>query len=151
MEITERDDKYFLRLSNGELELTEKQVQALVERGAVIRNSLRNWIEKFSYGQWLVKKVPNTAEAFIKADEFFDNIIREFQEMYQAGHNRQQIGEKMLEFCGTQVQKLRRDRDASMDQHFADYQILCWLRVISFIKSLTTTKVAATATNGSVY
>ncbi|HXS36967.1 MAG TPA: hypothetical protein VN721_09715 [Flavipsychrobacter sp.] len=150
MEITERDDKYFLKLSNGELELTEKQVQSLVERGAVIRNSLRNWIEKFSHRQWQVKKVPNTAEAFIKADEFFDNIIREFQEMFLAANNQQQTGERMLEFCGSQVQKLRKERDGSKDHPFADYQILCWLRIISFIKSMTSTRIVV-ATNGSIY
>ena len=140
MEILERDGRYYLQLSNGELELTEEQVRSRLQKGAVIRNNLDSWIDNFSYRHWIANKVPTASDPFIKSATFFDDIIREFEQIYEAAHNKTGAGEKMLEFCWGKVQQLRREKDAAQDDKqkiFIDYHTLCWLRVISYLQALT--------------
>jgi hypothetical protein len=140
MEILERDGRYFLQLSNGELELTEEQVKARLQKGAVIRNNLQSWIDNFSYRHWIANNVPSESDSFISSTNFFDDIIHEFEQIYQSSGNKNNTAERMLEFCWGKVQSLKREKEhATTDKQkiFLDFHTLCWLRVVSFVQALS--------------
>jgi len=140
MEILEREGKFYLLLSNGELELTEEQVKARLQKGAVIRNNLQSWIDNFQYKHWLVNSISANPDTFIKSDSFFNDIIRELEQIYNAAYNKMSCGEQMLDFCKKQIERLIKEKDrATMekDKAFINYHMLCWFRVIIYLQSLT--------------
>ena len=140
MEIIERDGKFYLQLVNGELELSEEQVKARLQRGAIIRNNLNSWIENFEYRQWPLKIVPGKAEAFVNSDKYFDEVMMDLEHIYNASENKPRLAEKMIEFCSSQINKLKKEKETETQEinlAFLDYHILCWLRVLCFIQALT--------------
>ena len=90
MVIIEREGKYFLQISNGELELSEDQAKLKLEKGqAVLKGSHEARLEHMSGPETDVatepekpapiSEIPREAQAFILSDEYYDNIIREFE------------------------------------------------------------------------
>jgi hypothetical protein len=137
MEIKEKDGKYYMILSNGELEISEAQAMSFVKnRGAVIRNNLQNWIDNFYQRDWGVSKVPNTAEAFIRSGTFFDHVIRDLEQIAIASNYRRDVMDKMIAFCNKQIDQLNAGRGRNGDIALTDYHILCWQRVSTFIHAI---------------
>ncbi|MGN6567401.1 MAG: hypothetical protein ACTHJ0_05585 [Flavipsychrobacter sp.] len=142
MEILEREGKFYLILANGELELTEEQVKSRLQKGAIIRNNLQSWIDNFQYKHWLVNSISANPEVFIKSDAFFDDIIRELEQIYIAAYDKVGCGQQMIDFCKKQVERLIRDKERATldkDKTFINYHMLCWFRVITYLQALTHT------------
>lgn len=137
MEIKEKDGKYYMVLSNGELEISEEQAMSFVKnRGAVIRNNLQNWIDNFYLKNWNVGKVPGTAEAFIRTGAFFDQVIRDLEQIAIACNYQPDVLNKMGTFCEKQMAQLYTSREKSGDTALTDYHILCWQRVNTFVNAM---------------
>jgi hypothetical protein len=148
MEIVQRHNKYFLQLANGELELTEQQVKKRVERG----DKLREYLQKLETKEQPKipikeetrsgdKQGPKTAQTFITSGKYFDNLIREFEQIYRTSEDKEEASEKLVRFCNNAILKLQHDRKNPKTDHVViDYYILSWSRVISFIQSLTNTE-----------
>jgi len=135
MDIVQRNSKYFLQLANGELELTEQQVQKRIQRG----DKLREYLQKLESKEpeVPVKETPKTAQSFITSGKYFDNLIREFEEIYRLSEDREDAADKLIRFCKNAINKLYTDRKNPKTDHVViDYYILSWSRVISFIQSL---------------
>ena len=128
-----------MKLSNGELEITAQQADSMVKnRGAVLRNNLRNWIDNFVYRQWDVTTVPATTDSFIRAEAFYNDIMRELEQIYRA-HKDDATAQEMTAFCKSNIEKLKKNREKTRDKIFTDYQVMCWIRVLTFVMGLTST------------
>ena len=137
MDIIQRDNKYFLQLANGELELTEQQVRKRVERGDKLHEYLKK-LEKEEPQTPAKETKPKTAQSFITSGKYFDNLIREFEQIYRVSEDKNDAAEKLIRFCKNAITKLHHDRKNPKTDHVViDYYILSWSRVISFIQSLT--------------
>jgi len=137
MEIKEKDGKYYMLLANGELEISEEQAMSLVKnRGAVIRNNLQSWIDNFYQKSWGVNKVPGTVDAFIRSGAFFDQVMRDLEQIAVACNYQQDVINKMGAFCERQMAQLYTNRDKSGDTALTDYHILCWQRVNTFVHAM---------------
>lgn len=164
MVIVEREGKYFLQISNGELELSEKQAKKRLERGmAVLKDStyapetniaaFAEHVEEASLEQAPVQqipvveakpapapidKIPDEAHAFILSDEYYDNIIREFEKVYVSNGRKQETALELLDHCQKSIDHLRLERaQPNADLALLDYQRICWLRIIVFLQALT--------------
>lgn len=142
MDIIQRDNKYFLQLANGELELSEQQVKKRVERG----DQLHEYLQKLERKEpkALVKEISKTAQSFITSGKYFDNLIREFEQIHKLSEDKEDAVEKLVRFCKNAINKLQQDRKNPKTDHVViDYYILSWSRVISFIQSLSNTEPEA--------
>ena len=140
MDIIQRDSKYFLQLANGELELTEAQVRKRVERGDQLHEYLKK-LEKEEPKTPAKEATPKTAKSFITSGKYFDNLIKEFEQIYRTSEDKEDAAEKLIRFCKNAINKLQHDRKNPKTDHVViDYYILSWSRVISFIQSLTNTE-----------
>ena len=144
MVIIEREGKYFLQISNGELELSEKQAKNRLEKGlAVLKDSHEGWIAHASETAEQPKavpitKIPTEAQAFILSDEYYDNIIREFEKVYVANGRKEETARELLDHCQKSIDHLKTERSQpGADLAVLDYQRLCWLRIIIFLQALT--------------
>lgn len=145
MDIIQRDKKYYLQLANGELELTEQQVKKRVERGDKLHEYLKQ-LEKEEPATPAKETTPKTAQSFITSGKYFDNLIREFEQIYRLSEEKEDAAEKLIRFCKNAINKLQHDRKNPRTDHVViDYYILSWSRVISFIQSLTETEPEAQA------
>jgi hypothetical protein len=143
MDIIQRDKKYFLQLANGELELTEQQVKKRVERGDKLHEYLKK-LEKEEPQTPAKEAAPKTAQSFITSGKYFDNLIREFEQIYRLSEEKEDAAEKLIRFCKNAINKLHHDRKNPKTDHVViDYYILSWSRVISFIQSLSDTEPEA--------
>jgi hypothetical protein len=138
MDIIQRDNKYFLQLANGELELNEQQVKRRVERGDRLHEYLQNL--ELNTLKIPAKESPTSAHSFITSGKYFDNLIREFEQVYRLSEDKPNAAEKLAKFCRNSITKLQHDRKNPRTDHVViDYYILSWSRVIAFIQSLTKT------------
>lgn len=163
MVIVEREGKYFLQISNGELELSEKQAKNRLEKGmAVLKDSSyapetniaafaaheeeqlpeapveETPVEEPKPVPAPIDKIPNEAQAFILSDEYYDNIIREFEKVYVANGRKQETALELLDHCQKSIDHLRLERSQpNADLALLDYQRICWLRIIVFLQALT--------------
>ena len=145
MDIIQRDKKYFLQLANGELELTEQQVKKRVERGDKLHEYLKK-LEQEEPQTPAREAAPKTAQSFITSGKYFDNLIREFEQIYRVSDEKEDAAEKLIRFCKNAINKLHHDRKNPKTDHVViDYYILSWSRVISFIQSLSETEPEAEA------
>ncbi len=136
MDIIQRENKYFLQLANGELELTEQQVKKRVERGDQLKEFLQK-LEK-EEPELPQKEAPKNAQTFITSGKYFDNLITEFEELYKLSDNKEEASEKLIRFCKNAITKLHHDRKNPKTDHvIIDYYILSWSRVIAFLQSLS--------------
>jgi len=136
MDIIQRNDKYFLQLANGELELSEQQVKKRVERGDKLHEYLQQ-LEKKEPETPVKEDVPKSAQSFITSGKYFDNLIREFEQIYRTSEDKEDAEKKLIQFCRNAINKLHLDRKNPRTDHVViDYYILSWSRVISFIQSL---------------
>jgi hypothetical protein len=139
MEIIQRDSKYFLQLANGELELTEQQVKKRVDRG----DTTKEYLEKLEQAEQppITKELPKDAQTFISSGKYFDNLIREFDDIYKLSEDKEDAAGKLIRFCQNSVNKLQHDRKNPKTDHVViDYYILSWGRVVSFLQSLSNTE-----------
>jgi len=136
MDIIQRNNKYFLQLANGELELTEQQVKKRVERG----DKLHEYLQKLEKKEPEIPKkedAPKTAASFITSGKYFDNLIREFEQIYRVSEDKEDAEKKLIQFCNNAINKLHLDRKNPKTDHVViDYYLLSWSRVISFIQGL---------------
>lgn len=138
MDIIQRDNKYFLQLTNGELELTEQQVKRRVERG----DNLKEYLDKLAKEEQpqsppIQESAPRSAQSFITSGKYFDNLIYEFEQVYTLSNDKDEAAEKLIRFCRNAITKLYQDRKNPKTDHVViDYYILSWSRVISFLQSL---------------
>ncbi len=136
MDIIQRNNKYFLQLVNGELELTEQQVKRRVERG----DTLREYLQKLEQKEPEIpvkEDLPKSAQSFITSGKYFDNLIREFEQIYCMSEDKEDAEKRLIQFCRNAINKLHLDRKNPKTDHVViDYYILSWSRVISFIQSL---------------
>jgi len=136
MDIIQRNNKYFLQLANGELELTEQQVKKRVERG----DKLHEYLQKLEQKEPEIPKkedTPKSAASFITSGKYFDNLIREFEQIYRVSEDKEDAEKRLIQFCNNAINKLHLDRKNPRTDHVViDYYILSWSRVISFIQSL---------------
>lgn len=138
MDIIQRDNKYFLQLTNGELELTEQQVKRRVERG----DNLKEYLDKLAKEEQpqsppIQDNTPKSAQSFITSGKYFDNLIYEFEQVYMLSNDKEDAAEKLIRFCRNAITKLYQDRKNPKTDHVViDYYILSWSRVISFLQSL---------------
>ena len=144
MVIIEREGKYFLQISNGELELSEKQAKNRLEKGlAVLKDSHEGWVahapETAEQPKAVpITKIPTEAQAFILSDEYYDNIIREFEKVYVANGRKEETAVELLDHCQKSIDHLKTERSQpGADLAVLDYQRLCWLRIIIFLQALT--------------
>lgn len=136
MDIIQRNNKYFLQLANGELELTEQQVKKRVERGDKLHEYLQK-LEKKEPEIPAKEDIPKTAQSFITSGKYFDNLIREFEQLYRLSEDKEEAEKKLTQFCKNAINKLYLDRKNPKTDHVViDYYILSWSRVISFVQSL---------------
>jgi hypothetical protein len=137
MDIIQRDNKYFLQLANGELELTEQQVKKRVERGDKLHEYLQK-LEQKEPEPPQKQSAPKSAQSFITSGKYFDNLIREFEQIYRTSEDKEDAADKLIRFCKNAINKLHTDRKNPKTDHVViDYYILSWSRVISFIQSLS--------------
>lgn len=199
MDIILRDNRYFLQLSNGELELTEQQARKRLERGDKLRESLQmpvtnptpvseqSFVSKESAEKnpaaFLVKNgfslradkqadVPpvvadpetiaanatrvqpeytphingqainaygpgGQGQSIITSGKYFDNLIKEFEQIYEYSDDKDEAEEKLIRFCRNSITKLHHDRRNPKSDHIViDFYILSWTRVLSHIRSL---------------
>jgi hypothetical protein len=179
MVIVEREGKYFLQISNGELELSEKQAKSRLDKGlAVLKVSSEyapetnlSAFNKHTEGSSAVEaattpgiiekesettttepaatkqpiaaagpidKIPTEAQAFILSDEYYDNIIREFEKVYVANGRKEETALELLDHCQKSIDHLKLERSQpNADLALLDYQRICWLRIIVFLQALT--------------
>ncbi|MBL7718182.1 MAG: hypothetical protein JNL72_05040 [Flavipsychrobacter sp.] len=173
MVIVEREGKYFLQISNGELELSEKQAKARLEKGtAVLKDGAHSPSEQpgevavaeaseaatvapgaESSGDTIatdpgeesgksaavpLNKIPAEAKAFILSDEYYDNIIFEFEKVYVSGGRKEETAIELLDYCQKSIDHLKVERSQpNADLALLDYQRICWLRIIVFLQALT--------------
>jgi hypothetical protein len=85
-----------------------------------------------------VSKIPAEAQAFILSDEYYDNIIREFEKVYVANGRKEETALELLDHCQKSIDHLKLERaQPGADLAVLDYQRLCWLRIIIFLQALT--------------
>lgn len=197
MVIVEREGKYFLQISNGELELSEQQAKVKLEKGvAVLKDSREAVTGNFSVptghiaepseAQQLentsvadqplsagdtpsfdvqpdaarppvmagtahvpparkakkpatpIDKIPAEAQAFVLSDEYYDNIIFEFEKVYVANGRKDETALELLDHCQKSIDHLKLERaQPNADLALLDYQRICWLRIIVFLQALT--------------
>lgn len=148
MDIIQRDNKFYLQLANGELELTEQQVKKRIERGDKLHEYLRQ-LEK-EEPQHTFDDSPKNAQTFITSGRYFDNLIHEFEEIYRLSDDRKEAVEKLTRFCKNAINKLHHDRKNPKTDHIViDYYILSWSRVIAFLQSLADTDPAPASTTAA--
>ena len=136
MDIIQRNNKYYLQLANGELELTEQQVKKRVERGDKLHEYLQK-LEKKEPEIPVKEHAPKSAQSFITSGKYFDNLIREFEQIYRLSEDKEDAEKKLIQFCKNAINKLHLDRKNPKTDHVViDYYILSWSRVISFVQSL---------------
>ena len=136
MDIIQRDNKYFLQLANGELELSAQQVRKRMERGDRLHDYLQS-LEGNEPKIPVKDNLPKTAQTFLASGKYFDNIIREFEQIYALSENKQEAAAKLIRFCQNSINKLQIDRKNPRTDHVViDYYTLSWSRVIAFIQSL---------------
>lgn len=167
MVIVEREGKYFLQISNGELELTEKSAKERLAKGsAVLKDS--NWAPpkpqpatevaeppvmsdpdemaeqpepdpvKIKTAATPIERIPSEANEFILSDEYYDNIIREFEKVYVANGRKEETALELLDHCQKSIDHLKLERSQpNADLALLDYQRICWLRIIVFLQALT--------------
>lgn len=167
MDIIQRDNRYYLQLSNGELELTEQQARKRLERGDQLRDAYDNApvMELEPEGEPEIhhqsfeavpepkqesvteQQTTQKAHAYISSGKYFDNLIQEFEQIYKYSDDKAEATEKLTRFCKNAITKLHHDRrNPKADHVVIDYYILSWTRVISVLKSLEhKTQAAATA------
>lgn len=144
MQIVQRHNKYFLQFDNGELELSEQQVQKRLSRGDKVMNQLQTLQEdlpKIEGNVKINKKSMENGSAFsansYASAKYFDHIIHEFEQIYRANADDPQALDKLRRFCTNSVQKLERDRKSPKTDHVViDYYLLAWNRVAAFLDSL---------------
>ena len=147
MDIIQRDNKYFLQLANGELELSEQQVKKRVERGDRLHEYLQKLESKEPHAP-TVEEAPKSAQSFITSGKYFDNLIREFEQIYRVSEDKEEAAEKLIRFCQNAINKLHTDRKNPKTDHVViDYYILSWSRVVSFIQSLSNQPAETPATS----
>lgn len=135
MDIIQRNNKFYLLLANGELELSEQQVKKRIERGDKFQQYL-DQLEKEEPNPGL-EDTPKNAAGFITSGKYFDNLISEFEDIYKLSEDRADTSEKLIRFCKNAINKLHHDRKNPKTDHVViDYYILSWSRVISFLQSL---------------
>lgn len=138
MELLERDGKYFMKLANGELEITRQQAEKMIkERGAVLRNNLSNWMDHFAYKPIPIAAVPATAADFVSADKYYNDIMKELEQIYRANNHDPELARQMVNFCIDNMGKLRSNRSKTRFLAFSDYQVINWLRVQSFLLAMS--------------
>lgn len=180
MVIIEREGKYFLQISNGELELSEQQAKVKLEKGtAVLKDSKDAGISQATATDKAVSetivqtasaskhtvtttstpatqtdsvttlqqeprkltpitRIPTEAKEFILSDEYYDNIIREFEKVYVANDRKEETALELLDHCQKSIDHLKLERSQpGADLAVLDYQRLCWLRIIIFLQALT--------------
>lgn len=149
MVIIEREGKYFLQISNGELELSEDQAKIKLEKGqAVLKGSHEARLEHMSGPETDVatepekpapiSEIPREAQAFILSDEYYDNIIREFEKVYVANGRKDETAIELLDHCQRSIDHLKVERaQPGANLAVLDYQRLCWLRIIIFLQAMT--------------
>ncbi|HRO44065.1 MAG TPA: hypothetical protein PL009_14615 [Flavipsychrobacter sp.] len=136
MDIIQRNNKYFLQLANGELELTEQQVKKRVERGDKLHEFLQK-LEKKEPEIPVKEDAPKSAQSFITSGKYFDNLIREFEQIYRTSEDKEDAEKMLIQFCKNAINKLHLDRKNPKTDHVViDYYILSWSRVISFVQGL---------------
>jgi hypothetical protein len=76
-------------------------------------------------------------QSYISSGKYFDNLIREFEQIYKFSDDKQEAIDKLTRFCKNAITKLHHDRRNPKSDHVViDYYILSWSRVISFLQSL---------------
>lgn len=144
MQIVKRHNKYYLQFDNGELELSEQQVQKRLSRGDKMMNQLQTLEEDLPKIEGNVKiskkNVENgggfSSNSYASA-KYFDHIIHEFEQIYLANTDDPQALDKLRRFCKNSIQKLERDRKSPKTDHVViDYYLLAWNRVLNFIDTL---------------
>ena len=179
MDIILKDNRYYLQLSNGELELTEQQAKKRLERGDQLRDAFDyspTDVQEpevgqplFSYTEQAAPPPPppppptesffeeslfdtpqqpaqstassptQSAQAYISSGKYFDNLIKEFEQIYKYSEDKLEAVEKLTRFCKNAITKLHHDRRNPKSDHVViDFYILSWTRVIAFLKSLAT-------------
>lgn len=85
-----------------------------------------------------IDRIPNEAQAFILSDEYYDNIIREFEKVYVANGRKEETALELLDHCQKSIDHLKLERSQpNADLALLDYQRICWLRIIVFLQALT--------------
>lgn len=145
MQIVQRHNKYFLQFDNGELELSEQQVQKRLSRGDKVMNQLQTLQEDLPKIEGNVtinkKHTDNNSNSLSSSSyasaKYFDHIIHEFEQIYRANADDSQAMDKLKRFCANSIQKLERDRKSPKTDHVViDYYLLAWNRVSAFLDSL---------------
>jgi hypothetical protein len=86
----------------------------------------------------IVSKIPAEAQAFILSDEYYDNIIREFEKVYVANGRKEKTALELLDHCQRSIDHLKLERSQpGADLALLDYQRICWLRIVVFLQALT--------------
>lgn len=208
MDIIQRDNRFFLQLSNGEMELTEQQARKRVERGDKLRAShsaaesrkapmpetessigsqpstkyasqpmVQNGFsfrpEKQVPSLPPIADVPETlaspsvhiplmspdgpglnghlqanpgfsqSQSILSSGKYFDNLIKEFEQIYEFSEDKEEAEEKLIRFCRNAITKLHHDRRNPKSDHvIIDFYILSWTRVLSHIRTLRLAEAA---------
>lgn len=137
MRIIQRNNRYFLQLVNGELELDKAQVKKRLQRG--------DTLEQFPAKPKATGLQPaaghsknKDTERFVDTEKYFERILKKFKEIYRLSGNREQTAEKLLLYCKTAIHKLETDRKNPRTDHtLIDFYILSWSRIISFLQTIS--------------
>lgn len=135
MEIIQRNGKYFMQLANGELEISKDQFQKRVYEGAQIKHVDTDWQEVMQAREWPTRIMPKDADMYIKAGQYFDNIIKELEQIYiGAGDRQKDIGHQIVVFCMAAINQLEQMGKSDLLHR---YHILSWQRILLFVQALT--------------
>jgi len=138
MEIIRKQNKYYLQFDNGELELSEQQVQKRIERGDKVSGKLQSLkaslpdIESNIEIATAQKNAPEKqlSKEFTSA-KYFDRVVTEFREIYKSNEDKEDTLLKLKNFCQNSIRKLEHDRKSPRTDHVViDYYLLSWHRVL---------------------
>jgi len=137
MEIIQRNNKFYLQLANGELELTEQQVKKRIERGDKFREYLRQLEQEESKPVVAFEDNPPETKTVVTSGKYFEDLIEEFENIYRISEDKPETLDKLVKYCKNAIHKLQQDKKNPKTDHIIiDYYILSWTKVIAHLESL---------------
>lgn len=82
MNTVERDGKFYVQCTDGEVEISPEQMEQSIMAKQVLETLANSWKEMYGHQNWSVGDVPKDAETYLTFAVFFQNCKRAIEMLY---------------------------------------------------------------------
>jgi hypothetical protein len=140
MKIIQRDDKYYIQLIDGEIEVTPEEAKEKVKRLESLQQYCDAWLSSYGHNRWSIKDVPNDADTYLRLNMFFQESKKALQEVYDQEEDKVKFFDKFEAIFKTYIDDLKlKASNPYSNKEIIKYQVRGFKGLMNFIKMLKST------------